>query len=95
MMKRFHIEETFIQNDVIIKVIDLDETKKTSALRALRKAIMQTDLVNKDIYAKECYTVIDGVARTNFINLDLADAIIQNLKKEYDVRIKEEKETIF
>lgn len=88
-MKRLHITKMYIFNDIVLKVIDLDKSTKTRALRALRKAIRESDFINKDIYADECYTVIDGVASSRCINLDLAKVIIENLSKEYDLVIRE------
>lgn len=76
----------FDNGSVVLRVIDLDETKKTRALRILRKAIRCTVHNNSDIYADASYTVIDGVASTHYINVNLAQDIVKELKKEYDIR---------
>lgn len=72
-----------------LKLIDLDESKKTRALRVLRKAIRDLeDEPNKEIYASECYTVIDGEASTWDINTDLIDKIILKLMESYQIGVK-------
>ncbi len=84
-----NVDDGIGDNTIVIEIIDSDETKKTRALKALRNAIRQTDFINKEIYASECYTVMSGYARTYGINKDLADAIINNLKKKFELKIKE------
>lgn len=72
-----------------LRLIDLDESKKTRALRVLRKAIRDLDdELNKEIYASECYTVIDGEASTWEINTDLMDKIILKLMESYQISVK-------
>lgn len=75
---------------VVLRIIDLDESKKTRALRILRKAIRCTGYNNSDIYADASYTVIDGVASTHCINIDLARDIVKEIKKEYDISTTED-----
>ena len=74
---------------VVLRIIDLDESKKARALRILRKAIRNTGYNNSDMYADASYTVIDGVASTHYINTDLAKDIIKELQKEYDISTTE------
>ena len=72
-----------------LRLIDTNESKKTRALRVLRKIIKELpDEPNKEIYANECYTVIDGEASTWEINLDLMDKIIIKLMESYNVKVK-------
>lgn len=78
-----------IKNEIVLRVYDTDESKKQRAIRVLRKAIQDTRFRNADIYAQECYTVINGVACTYLINKDLAEEVIKQLKSKYQIKVKE------
>ncbi len=89
MKKNDFVVVKYVGNVIALNVIDLDETKKTRALRVLRKAIRDLeDEPNKEIYADACYTSIEGSAHTDEINLDLADKIINKLMETYRIRVK-------
>lgn len=89
MKKNDFIAVKFIGAVNTLRLIDLDESKKSRALRVLRKAIRDLDdEPNKEIYASECYTVIDGEATTWEINTDLMDKILLKLMETYQIGIR-------
>lgn len=78
-----------IGGDVFLTILDHAAPDSKRALRILRKAIKDTDFINKEFYASACYQPNLRMAVTDEINLDMAQAIIKNLEAKYDIIIKE------